>query len=43
MKSVEQTLVDGHSPYGLSKKSSCDEAGNSTEKVEQSATILIHF
>jgi len=37
---VEQALVDDRSPYGLPKKPSCDEAGSSTTKVEQSARIL---
>ena len=40
MKPVEQALVDDRSPNGLPKKPSCDEAGSSTEKVEQSACIL---
>jgi hypothetical protein len=37
VKPVEQALVDDRSPNGLPKKPSCDEAGSSTEKVEQSA------
>jgi len=40
VKLVEQALVDGRSPHGLPKKLSCDEAGSSTQKIEQSAQIV---
>jgi len=32
--------VNDRSPYGLPKKQSCDEAGSSTGKVEQSAYTI---
>ena len=37
VKPVERAMVDDRSSYELPKKPSRDEAGSSTEKIEQSA------